>query len=120
MVGLRNRERKVPKASFIAPANIGLRYIMSTKCHSIRDSGYLDVGVLRPNINEDDLKSAFARRSSSVRSCDRFLELTWMVRAMASGSIKGKCRKISEEPGVRLLLPEPFGPATTVKLGFTL
>lgn len=151
MVSERDGDRKVPQASFIAPANIGLRYIMPTECHPIRDAGYVDVGVLCPNVNKDDLKSALAgvghhlqiivagerglhRKTATISKndaawlnasrpaarADGFLELTWMVRAMASGSIRGKCRKISEAPAVRLLLPEPFGPATTVKLGVTL
>ncbi len=61
MVSPRDCERKLSQASFVAPANISLRHIMSAECYSICDSGDVDVGVLCANINKEDLKATLAR-----------------------------------------------------------
>jgi hypothetical protein len=47
------------------------------------------------------------------------LIIRWTTLASASGSSSGKLEKKSRFPEVRVLLPDPFGPAMKVIVGFT-
>jgi hypothetical protein len=62
----------------------------------------------------NDLENFATRRQGTL-----VLIIRWTTLASASGSSSGKLEKKSRFPEVRVLLPDPFGPAMKVIVGFT-
>ena len=61
MVGALYGCRKIPEASPVAPADIALRDIMATRENSISDSSQVDLNILRPDVDEQDLETTDSR-----------------------------------------------------------
>ena len=53
--------QKTLEASLVTPADIALRDIMATRENSISDSSQVDFNILRPDVDQHDLKATNSR-----------------------------------------------------------
>jgi hypothetical protein len=146
VVGALDGCRKILEASLVAPPDILPRHIMATRENSISDSSQVDFNIFCPDVDQHDLETTNARVShhlqimfpSQRRLDGEALMLADMLFCRSQNLTRGsnrKCyrrrrlqcfcdcirigiaRKTSEFQPVRVVLPEPLGPAMMVSLG---